>query len=109
VAAVAKRHGISEQTIYTWRKRAVLSGAIGVGVSQPEGREGCACGHADKRPAFDALCRDAAKRQFDMVMGWSVDRLGRSLHPSCTRCVLICSRTSRASIPRHRPARPSSR
>jgi hypothetical protein len=26
---------------------AVLSGAIGVGVSQPEGREGCACGHAD--------------------------------------------------------------
>src|SRR5947199_2013522 len=33
----------------------------------------------DKRPAFDALCRDAAKRQFDMVMAWSVDRLGRSL------------------------------
>jgi DNA invertase Pin-like site-specific DNA recombinase len=27
----------------------------------------------------DALCRDAAKRQFDMVMAWSVDRLGRSL------------------------------
>jgi DNA invertase Pin-like site-specific DNA recombinase len=34
---------------------------------------------ADKRPAFDALCRDATKRQFDMVMAWSVDRLGRSL------------------------------
>jgi len=33
----------------------------------------------DKRPAFDALCRDAAKRQFDAVMAWSVDRLGRSL------------------------------
>ena len=33
----------------------------------------------DKRPAFDALCRDAAKRQFDIVMAWSVDRLGRSL------------------------------
>jgi len=33
----------------------------------------------DKRPAFDALCRDAAKRQFDVVMAWSVDRLGRSL------------------------------
>jgi DNA invertase Pin-like site-specific DNA recombinase len=32
-----------------------------------------------KRPAFDALCRDAAQRQFDMVMAWSVDRLGRSL------------------------------
>ena len=33
----------------------------------------------DRRPAFDALCRDAAKRQFDVVMAWSVDRLGRSL------------------------------
>jgi DNA invertase Pin-like site-specific DNA recombinase len=33
----------------------------------------------DKRPGFDALCRDAAKRQFDLVMAWSVDRLGRSL------------------------------
>jgi DNA invertase Pin-like site-specific DNA recombinase len=33
----------------------------------------------DKRPGFDALCRDATKRQFDMVMAWSVDRLGRSL------------------------------
>jgi DNA invertase Pin-like site-specific DNA recombinase len=33
----------------------------------------------DKRPAFDALCRDVTKRQFDVVMAWSVDRLGRSL------------------------------
>ena len=33
----------------------------------------------DKRPSFDALCRDAAQRKFDMVMAWSVDRLGRSL------------------------------
>jgi DNA invertase Pin-like site-specific DNA recombinase len=33
----------------------------------------------DKRPAFDAPCRDAAKRQFDVVMACSVDRLGRSL------------------------------
>jgi Resolvase, N terminal domain len=33
----------------------------------------------EKRPAFDRLCGDAAKRQFDMVMAWSVDRLGRSL------------------------------
>ena len=30
-------------------------------------------------PAFDALCRDASTRQFDVVMAWSVDRLGRSL------------------------------
>jgi len=33
----------------------------------------------DKRPQFDAMCKDAARRQFDMVMAWSVDRLGRSL------------------------------
>jgi DNA invertase Pin-like site-specific DNA recombinase len=33
----------------------------------------------DKRPAFDAMCRDASRRQFDVVMAWSVDRLGRSL------------------------------
>jgi DNA invertase Pin-like site-specific DNA recombinase len=33
----------------------------------------------DKRPAFDNLCRDATKRQFDNIMAWSVDRLGRSL------------------------------
>ena len=41
------------------------------GISGAKGR--------DKRPQFDRLCRDAAKRQFDMVMAWSVDRLGRSL------------------------------
>ena len=33
----------------------------------------------DKRPAFDALCQDAAQRKFDVVMAWSLDRLGRSL------------------------------
>src|SRR3989440_5951208 len=41
------------------------------GISGAKGR--------DKRPGFDALCRDATKRQFDMVMAWSVDRIGRSL------------------------------
>jgi DNA invertase Pin-like site-specific DNA recombinase len=41
------------------------------GISGAKGR--------DKRPAFNALCRDATKRQFDVVMAWSVDRLGRSL------------------------------
>src|SRR3981081_2150905 len=41
------------------------------GISGAKGR--------DKRPAFDALCRDATKRKFDVVMAWSVDRLGRSL------------------------------
>ena len=33
----------------------------------------------DKRPQFDALCKDAARRKFDLIMCWSVDRLGRSL------------------------------
>jgi DNA invertase Pin-like site-specific DNA recombinase len=41
------------------------------GISGAKGR--------DKRPAFDALCKAAARREFDMVMAWSVDRLGRSL------------------------------
>jgi len=41
------------------------------GISGAKGR--------DKRPQFDALCRDASRRQFDVVMAWSVDRLGRSL------------------------------
>ena len=41
------------------------------GISGAKGRE--------KRPAFDRMCRDAAQRKFDIVMAWSVDRLGRSL------------------------------
>ncbi len=41
------------------------------GISGAKGR--------DKRPAFDALHKAAARREFDVVMAWSVDRLGRSL------------------------------
>ena len=41
------------------------------GISGAKGRNG--------RPAFDTLCRDATKRQFDVVMAWNVDRLVRSL------------------------------
>jgi DNA invertase Pin-like site-specific DNA recombinase len=41
------------------------------GISGAKGR--------DQRPEFDALCRDASRREFDVVMAWSVDRLGRSL------------------------------
>ena len=41
------------------------------GISGAKGRDG--------RPAFDALCRDASRRRFDVVTAWSVDRLGRSL------------------------------
>ena len=41
------------------------------GVSGAKGR--------DQRPAFDALCKGVARRDFDVVAAWSVDRLGRSL------------------------------
>ncbi len=41
------------------------------GISGSKGR--------DKRPAFDALLKDAVRRRFSMVASWSVDRLGRSL------------------------------
>jgi DNA invertase Pin-like site-specific DNA recombinase len=41
------------------------------GISGAKGR--------DKRPAFDRLLKDAARRRFDLVAAWSVDRLGRSL------------------------------
>src|ERR1700729_2651046 len=32
----------------------------------------------ENRPAFDALCKDASRRRFDLIAAWSVDRLGRS-------------------------------
>ena len=41
------------------------------GISGAKGR--------DKRPAFDRLHKDASRRKFEIVMAWSVDRLGRSL------------------------------
>jgi DNA invertase Pin-like site-specific DNA recombinase len=41
------------------------------GISGTKGR--------DKRPGYDRLCRGIARRQFDQVAAWSVDRLGRSL------------------------------
>ncbi len=41
------------------------------GVSGAKGR--------DQRPEFDAMCKAAVRREFDVIMAWSVDRLGRSL------------------------------
>jgi DNA invertase Pin-like site-specific DNA recombinase len=41
------------------------------GISGSKGR--------DKRPAFDALHKVIARRQIDIVLCWSVDRLGRSM------------------------------
>ena len=45
------------------------------GISGSKGR--------DQRPGFDAMHKDAARRRFDVVMAWSVDRLGRSLQDLC--------------------------
>src|SRR5256714_14513318 len=39
------------------------------GISGAKGR--------NKRPAFDALCRAATRREFDVVMAWSGGPLGR--------------------------------
>ena len=42
------------------------------GISGTKGR--------DQRPALDRLHKDATRGRFDVVMAWSVDRIGRSLH-----------------------------
>jgi DNA invertase Pin-like site-specific DNA recombinase len=42
-----------------------------VGISGGKGR--------DKRPGLDRMLNDASRRKFDVVMAWSIDRLGRSL------------------------------
>ena len=41
------------------------------GVSGAKGR--------DQRPAFDRVLKDAVRRWFDVLMCWSIDRLGRSV------------------------------
>jgi DNA invertase Pin-like site-specific DNA recombinase len=37
------------------------------------------CGAKDRRPALDALLKDARRRRFDVVVVWRLDRLGRNL------------------------------
>jgi DNA invertase Pin-like site-specific DNA recombinase len=46
------------------------------GVSGAKGREA--------RPAFNAMCKAMARREFDLIAAWSVDRLGRSLQDLVT-------------------------
>jgi DNA invertase Pin-like site-specific DNA recombinase len=58
--AAAERHGWTIAHVY---KDAGVSGAKG----------------RDKRPGLDALLTGVARRDFDIVAAWSVDRLGRSL------------------------------
>jgi len=57
---VAERHGW--EIVHEYKDR---------GVSGAKGR--------DKRPQFDQMLKAANRREFDIIMSWSVDRLGRSL------------------------------
>jgi DNA invertase Pin-like site-specific DNA recombinase len=57
---VAKRHG--------WK---IAAEYVDHGVSGAKGR--------DKRPALDKLLKAANRRDFSIILAWSVDRLGRSL------------------------------
>jgi DNA invertase Pin-like site-specific DNA recombinase len=41
------------------------------GISGAKGRE--------QRPAFDAMLKDAVRRRYDILLVWSIDRLGRSV------------------------------
>ena len=58
--AVAERHGWQVVSVYRDQ-----------GISGAKGR--------DKRPGLDKLLQAVARKEFDMVAAWSVDRLGRSL------------------------------
>jgi DNA invertase Pin-like site-specific DNA recombinase len=60
LTAATERHG--------WQVVAEFSDA---GISGSKGR--------DQRPGFDRLMKGIARREFDMVAAWSVDRLSRSL------------------------------
>src|SRR5262245_47055225 len=80
VPAAVRLDALDQTTANQERELREIAGRMGCeivkvyrdhGISGAKGR--------DKRPAFDKLCRDAARREFEMVMAWSVDRLGRSL------------------------------
>lgn len=58
--AVAERNG--------WE---IIQEFVDHGISGAKGRE--------QRPAFDALWKGAIRKEFDVIMVWAVDRLGRSL------------------------------
>ena len=33
----------------------------------------------EKRPAYNALCKDAFRKNFELIIGWDVSRFGRSM------------------------------
>jgi DNA invertase Pin-like site-specific DNA recombinase len=58
---VAERHGW--EIVHEYRDQ---------GISGAKGR--------DKRPQFDEMLKAANRREFDIIMSWSVDRLARIAH-----------------------------
>ena len=80
-AAIYIRVSTDGQTVDNQRlelaQAAKNSGWEIVGVYDDNGVSGAKS--REDREAFDRLCKDATRRKFDVVMSWSVDRLGRSL------------------------------
>ncbi len=80
-AAIYCRVSTSDQTVkpqlQTLRRIAKRNGwqvvheYIEEGISGAKGR--------DKRPQYDQLFKDAQKKEFDIVLVWSIDRIARSL------------------------------
>jgi DNA invertase Pin-like site-specific DNA recombinase len=80
-AALYLRVSTGEQTVENQRREleavaahrgwTIVATYEDAGISGGKGR--------DKRPGLDAMLKDATCRKFDVVMAWSVDRLGRSL------------------------------
>ncbi len=72
------------------------------GVSGAKGR--------DQRPGLDRMLADAARRRFDVVRAWAIDRLGRSLidllgtSSSSKPAGSTCTLTNRPSTRRRPPA-----
>ena len=63
---------ISETEIVATRNDwEIVDRYIDHGISGAKGRE--------QRPELDRMMKDSTKRKFDVVMVWSIDRLGRSL------------------------------
>jgi len=80
-AAIYIRVSTDGQTVDNQRleleQAAKMAGWEIVGVYDDNGVSGAKS--REHREAFDRLCKDATRREFDVVMSWSVDRLGRSL------------------------------
>jgi DNA invertase Pin-like site-specific DNA recombinase len=80
-AAIYSRVSTDHQTTENQERELLeVAGRMGWQISEVYRDQGVSGAKSrEDRPAFDALCKDATRRKFDVVMAWSVDRLGRSL------------------------------